>query len=73
VVINKDIKAYFKKGRGAANTKKRWYYYSTNIPNLKEAPSTVFGYMSLSKSPTKAGFSGSRCERDSPEFQPSPS
>ena len=72
MVIDKDIEAHFKKGGGAAHAEKRWYYYGTDIPDQKEAPSTVFGRMSLSESPTKAGFSGSRRERDTPEFQPSP-
>ena len=59
VVVNSLVKEYFKKAGYTANAKKRWYYYSTNIPSATEAPLAAFSCLSIVGFPTK----GRRCSR----------
>ena len=53
VIVNSLVKEHFKKAGCAANTKKRQYYYSTNIPSVTKAPLAAFSYLSIAGSPTK--------------------
>ena len=53
VVVDSLAKEHFKKADYAANTKKRQYYYSTNIPSATKAPLAAFRRLTVASSPTK--------------------
>ena len=68
-MVNSLVKEHFKKASRAANAKKRWYYYSTDIPSATKAPLAAFGRLSIASSPTK----GRSCSgRSSPPLRISP-
>ena len=69
IVVNSLVKEYFKKAGRAANAKRRWYYYSTNIPSATKAPLAAFSRLSVAGSPTKGGR---RSKRKSLELRLSP-
>ena len=54
IIVNSLVKEHFKKASYAANTKKRQYYYSTNISSVTKAPLATFSYLSIVGSLTKS-------------------
>jgi hypothetical protein len=69
VVVDSVVEEHFKKAGRAANAKKRWYYYGTDIPSATKAPLAAFSRLSVASSPTKGRR---RSRRKSPEFRLSP-